>query len=311
MDQFFPTQKAATKLEDLSAHSKETIAARDHLNVQHLSEPKLDNVHVTDTGRQRRSWRLCTARDDDGTVDEVIFRIQGVITKNELVPKDSHKCPIRKAIYLTQHIEICGLDNTIFEDCVRHVATITQKFAEHIAGVPFTTVAIKEGADGPCISASNRLFSCRSDVPTEQDNDFQDGVDALGHLAKLKGTDLIHAPENIVSFFRVTNGASPTSNSGDRYVKQIPGAFKVGDLVEMQLAFVAIMAHKTIKVTNRLQALTMLDDEYTKEASTLRSAAIAKPPLQVGIRRKVGYFQEDEEDAREYKKKKLGQSEPE
>lgn len=61
----------------------------------------------------------------------------------------------------------------------------------------------REGIDGAYFTANNRLFSRRCDVPNEQDNEFQDGVDSIGKLARLKGTELIHAPDNIVKYYRV------------------------------------------------------------------------------------------------------------
>ncbi|KAJ7114755.1 hypothetical protein C8R44DRAFT_629792 [Mycena epipterygia] len=114
-------------------------------------------------------------------------------------------------------------------------------------------------ADGVVFSASNRLFTRRSEAPTEQDNSFEPGVDPVQRFAKLKGTELIHAPENMVKYYRLKGNANH-----DKYQAIVPGTFQPGDVVEMQVAFVAIMSEKKIKITKRLQALTLLDDSFTK-----------------------------------------------
>ncbi|KAF7326541.1 hypothetical protein MVEN_02607200 [Mycena venus] len=175
-------------------------------------------------------------------------------------------CKTSKAIFLSQHIEISGLRTETFEDCMRKLTYVREKFGQQVAGVPMANLIVREGSNGSCFSATNHIFSRRSDVPTEQDNEFQDGVDSIGRLAKLKGTELIHAPENIVKYYRVSK-----DNRREHYAKEIPGAFKAGDIVEAQVAFVAIMSHGIMKVTNRLQALTLVDDCYSKASGTDRA----------------------------------------
>jgi hypothetical protein len=50
-----------------------------------------------------------------------------------------------------------------------------------------------------------------------------------------------------------------------RYEDTIPGAFKVGDIVEIQVSFVGVFtAQNEVKVTSRLQAVTLLDTTFTK-----------------------------------------------
>ncbi|KAJ7622776.1 hypothetical protein DFH06DRAFT_1340649 [Mycena polygramma] len=160
------------------------------------------------------------------------------------------------------------------------------------------------GVAGDVVSASNRIFTLKADVPTEQDNDFQRGVDPIRLLTKMKTGELIHAPDNIVTYFK---RSKTEENDAYKYDEFIPGGFKVGDLVEMQVCFVAMAsARNTVKVTTRLQALTLLDDQFSK-ASTISTTAARKQaasvrPLSTAIRRKVGYFREDDDDERRVKK---------
>ncbi|KAJ7030580.1 hypothetical protein C8F04DRAFT_1186619 [Mycena alexandri] len=115
---------------------------------------------------------------------------------------------------------------------------------------------------GPVLSASNRVFTSKDEAPTDQDNDFAEGLDPIGMLAKLKTSNLIHAPENIVQYF----------DGKVRYNVTVPG------------------------ITTRLQAVTLLDSEFTKEAAVARRKFRSQPKCEPAIRRKVGYFYDDGEE---------------
>ncbi|KAJ7077790.1 hypothetical protein C8R44DRAFT_654912, partial [Mycena epipterygia] len=52
------------------------------------------------------------------------------------------------------------------------------------------------------------------------------------------------------------------------YLEFVPGGFKIGDIVELQISFVTIpAAMNRVKATIRLQAVTLLSNKYSK-AST-------------------------------------------
>ncbi|KAJ7660544.1 hypothetical protein B0H17DRAFT_1212546 [Mycena rosella] len=280
MDKYNPVKHAAMELQSLSKISQDLVVSRDQDGLKHLGVFMLDNIGVTPTGNQFKQWRLCTGEDSDG-----------VIFKNELVPKNVNECGPKKALYLTQYVEIIGIQTEVFSTCVSNLLSVHEKFAQHLAGMQMAELIIKSIGKAQIFSASNR-------------------VDTIGKLAKLKGSDLIHAPENIVKYFRINTG---DSNETGQYIPCVPGAFKAGDIVEMQVVFVAQMSNKRIKIGNRLQALTLLNDKFTKEASIARNAEIMNPRRHnTSLRRKVGYFYQDEEDLRARKKRNEGKStEPE
>jgi hypothetical protein len=110
--------------------------------------------------------------------------------------------PSRKKAYVSQYIEICGLDSATFRSAMTKTEEINQRFAEH-----FSTTNVVDLIRPPCsfglaFSCSNRFFTLRTDAPTEQDNVFLEGVDPIGVLEKMKTRDLIHAPENMVKYFK-------------------------------------------------------------------------------------------------------------
>lgn len=73
----------------------------------------------------------------------------------------------------------------------------------------------------------------------------------------------------------------------------MPGSFKTGDIVEIQLSFVGIATGQgDIKVTSRLQAVTVLDNSFTKvrlDCTFIADISVvinfpSRPPLKHGQR---------------------------
>ncbi|KAJ7758270.1 hypothetical protein B0H16DRAFT_1720878 [Mycena metata] len=100
------------------------------------------------------------------------------------------------------------------------------------------------------------------DCPTEQNSEFQPGMDPLGALERLRTEELIHAPENIVRYYKRT---AEKETGKTIYDTTFPGIFRQGDIAEMHASLIAIQTgDKKIKVTCRLHAVTLLDNSFTK-----------------------------------------------
>ncbi|KAJ7656133.1 hypothetical protein DFH06DRAFT_1132611 [Mycena polygramma] len=295
-------------LEELASESRQSMKARGSLNTQHLAETEVDELVVREGGHTTKSWVLCAPATEEDVVDEVVFRIQGALLKNDLVPKNVQFCTDRRFKHLNQYVQICGLHTPTFADSIEKMKSVHQRFAQHLSSAAFTPLTEEEGPTGLIFGASNRLFTPRDQVPTEQDTEFQYGLDPLGTLTRRKTNDLLHTTANMVKYFRLLAGDNEKKR---RYVETVPGAFTAGDLVELQISFVTVTTMlKKIKVTTRLQAITLLSDKFTKkqiqDSAVLRASAMARPLYNVAIRRKVGYFYEDEEDERMQKRQNMG-----
>ncbi|KAJ7672315.1 hypothetical protein DFH06DRAFT_1124221 [Mycena polygramma] len=303
MDAFYNNDAAAAALENFASARREALTNRNDARIIHMAEVdsvQENRITISEAHQGRQTWRICARESEDEVKDEIVFRLQGVLKKNNLVPKNLASCPRAKAPFLSQQAEICGLGSETFNESLAKIAVIHDLFSQQLAGVEMTPMGERGGGAADVVSASNRIFTLRADVPTEQDNDFQRGVDPVKLLAKMKTGELIHAPENIVTYFK---RAQKEDNETYTYDEFVPGGFKVGDIVEMQLCFVAMAsARNTVKVTMRLQALTLLDDQFTKAATAARKEAAGARPAPTAMRRKVGYFREDEDDERRVKK---------
>ncbi|KAJ7156489.1 hypothetical protein C8R43DRAFT_1125690 [Mycena crocata] len=276
----------------------------------HLADVNTDKVNVTEMHEGRTNWRLCMKEEDDDVSDELVLRVQGILTKNNLVPKNVASCPQSKAMFLSQFVEICGERTSTFDDSMKGVAAVYECFGRYLAGVKLNKPADSEKNGQMFFSAANRVFTAQSDAPSEQDNDFQDGLDPLRKLVKFKTGELIHAPENIVRYYK---RVQEDDESPAVYQHYVPGAFAVGDIVELQVSFVALAAgNNKVKITNRLQAVTLLDNKYSearmfldaKTAKTARANASVRMTVNPAVRRKIGYFAEDTDDERKLKKRR-------
>ncbi|KAJ7767246.1 hypothetical protein B0H16DRAFT_354193 [Mycena metata] len=301
MDIHYNADAASQTLEVLANASRTALAARNLKSIVHLADLELLDVDVRETNAGRRFWRLCV-EEEDNLNDELVVRVQGIMTKNNLVPRNVQSCSPAKAQYLSQQIEIRGAGSQTFIAAMAKLQAVADRFDQQLAGVEVAPFSDGVGDSNYTFVASNRVFTLKSDVPTEQDNFFQDGVDSAGLLHKLKRKDFIHAPDNIVKYYR----KHTPSGVGMAYLQFYPGGFQVGDIVELQVSFVAVSSFRgKVKITTRLQAVTLLHSKWTEDATISRSAAAMRQISNPAIRKKVGYFEEDEEDARKVKKSRM------
>jgi hypothetical protein len=45
-------------------------------------------VNIIETGVANKNWRLCAISEEEDMADELVFRVQGIILKNNLIPRN-------------------------------------------------------------------------------------------------------------------------------------------------------------------------------------------------------------------------------
>ncbi|KAJ7029811.1 hypothetical protein C8F04DRAFT_1187323 [Mycena alexandri] len=289
MDEFYNRAGAANALEK-EARERRTLAAENYSpTFQHLADLNLDASSVIEGGACRKNWRLCIPCESDGVLDEVVFGVQGVITNLGLVPIAVGKVDHKRAIKLAQRVEVSGFNTPTFEEALNKLETANDRFSQHFRGQGVQKISPPNGQFGRSIACSNRLFTLRMDNPTEQGTDFEAGIDPLGTLEKLISSEMFHSTDNIVKYY--TRGTD-LKDGITTFVGGFPGSFKIGDIVEVQASLVSIKtADGGLKLTCRLHALTMLDNSFTKLASSRRMASRKRPVAVAAIRCRVGHFE--------------------
>ncbi|KAJ7768498.1 hypothetical protein B0H16DRAFT_1716488 [Mycena metata] len=287
MNNFYRTQEAAKTLQTEAVKAREAMASNRTETSQHLADLNVNEATVVECGANRRAWRICVVNPVDGVADEVVFAVQGVVSKANLVPTNVQRMDHRKALRLTQQVEVTGLETGIFEEAMNQMEAAQDIFVQHFSGVSVTKLCAQTIRGGRTLGASNRLFTLRSDCPTEQGSEFQPGMDPLGSLEKLTSEELFHGPKNIVRFYKRTQNQTTEETT---YDTTYPGTFRPGDLVEVHTSMIAIRTGDLkIKVTCRLHAITLLNNVFTKAASIDRISQRSRPVAAVAIRRRGPY----------------------
>jgi hypothetical protein len=61
---------------------------------------------VVETGVANKNWRLCAASEEEEVADELVFRVQGILVKNNLIPRnlERHGLPIQSELAPTDYL---------------------------------------------------------------------------------------------------------------------------------------------------------------------------------------------------------------
>ncbi|KAJ7705899.1 hypothetical protein B0H16DRAFT_1482032 [Mycena metata] len=295
MDRFYDVQAAAHELETMSAARREVVKTANRADVFHLADLDLDGAHIVETGQGRKHWKLCSSFSEDDTRDEIVYRVQGVLMKNNLIPKNASTCTARQTPFLCQHVEICGLSSATFKTAMEKTQEVTDRFVEHLVGTKVADIPRPRSDIGGLLSASNRIFTSKDDAPNEQHNEFADGLDPMGVLARLKSPNLIHAPENIVQYFkRVVEDENSSRGFPSRRLGGNPTLLRRRS---------SVARGQNNDQSSSSDPPRRYVQQINQEAIIARRAVPKEEKRKPAIRRKVGYFYDDEDEGTQSSKK--------
>ncbi|KAJ7171853.1 hypothetical protein C8R43DRAFT_842705, partial [Mycena crocata] len=209
----------------------------------------------------RKIWRLGPLNGDGTVEDELVLHIQGLVTKLGLTPGSIAHLPAAKASQLSQSITITGGTSETFQAGLASLQTILDLFLRNFQNGVSTKWAAINDTDEPIISASNRFFTAIKDEPRAEHVAFGPGVDPIEQLRAFVGPALVHAEDNVVSYFKT---ASASLTEDVVYETAVPSTFRIGDVVEIQMSVIAFQGGKdTFKLHCHLRALTLLDSTFS------------------------------------------------
>ncbi|KAF8237673.1 hypothetical protein L208DRAFT_1246044, partial [Tricholoma matsutake] len=247
--------------------------------------------------------------------EEAVLSIQGIVWQKDLPPfykeryfevilrahtltEDSlHKNQIR---YLKQSISLTGFDTLAFHTAVDNLSSIYALFSHCVLPTKLQAWVLDDYTLGFCsISASNRLFTPRSESPTDPIQDLGRDVDPQGKLLKCTqlGGQYFHSKDNKVNYWEWTTNQLGTY----KYIPTSPTKIQVRDIIEVKLFFLAVpLRGSQFKMTVVLHDLTILDGKFAHQNAITAWASdrvqLVKPAA--SLKRQTGYEDEQEAEAR-------------
>ncbi|KAK7033606.1 hypothetical protein VNI00_012843 [Paramarasmius palmivorus] len=236
------------------------------------------------------AWRLVT---DLESPEEIVFKIQGVLSFIELPPFTKHPGKRTRAGFLRQGIAITGLGTESFEkslDGIKVADHVLKRSVPQQAAEPLGCFSDLNGYT--TFHVSNRYFLPRRLVEGEESVDFPDNVDPYGILRKIAGSEFVHTKENVVKYERIKR----VSAEDITFEAVSPTIFRSGDIVEAQFTLMVVPIGKggrpPYKTFPVLRTITMLDDTYSKKAAVDK---ILAPKVKMTLKRDAGNWRETEE----------------
>ncbi|KAJ7619244.1 hypothetical protein DFH06DRAFT_1144434 [Mycena polygramma] len=302
MNKFYDLEAAREALKSYTGASVEKVTADVDEDLQHLAALDLDDMVVVATGKSRPVWRLAHPAADGSTEAEFMCRAQGVLTKVHLIPGDMSRLTPQQAHNTSQQIAIAGLGCDLFDQGVNNIKKAESVFTRHFQ----TDVALAraEGADDAVLNASNRFFTSLTEELLAEHVDFLPEVDPLGRLAKFVGQELVHTMDNRVAYYKRSAAAEPGEFV---YIKAFPANFRLGDIVEIEFAFIAFKSKmQGIKMHCNLRLVTLIDATLAKAAEEAQMKANIAVTTTNGtkLRRKLPYGEGETEEQNNSKRQK-------
>ncbi|KAJ2912353.1 hypothetical protein MD484_g8056, partial [Candolleomyces efflorescens] len=259
VDEHYNVGDAVTLLQQLSLDAIDNTKERE--DVQQLADVKVGQFH------RPKTWRMCEYNTSGGGMEEVQFRVQGIIIGKELPPIGGNLSQLKRARrYMRQNVKIYGGQSDVFADAVQAIDRIFIAFAGQFQDGQLEPWAPSVRDGNPVIEANTRYFTPKQLCDEDAVRSFDEYVDPNGTLRLLMEDDFVCGPDNEVEYMEKLKPL------GDNTMRKIsPAQFKIGDIVEAVLTFVCYPTQKgTFKMSIGLKALAMLDHSHRDRAAILQ-----------------------------------------
>ncbi|CAA7271373.1 unnamed protein product [Cyclocybe aegerita] len=286
MDEHYDINAAKTSLEKMS---KECMPNHLQLCKFDMEEGLHRFVQPTYT-EYPRCWKL-TYLDNNGGIEKVVLRVQGVITGSTMPPiKWPFKIEPCQQAYFCQSAALTGFGSESFADAIRCIEEIHNIFACHFPEGSLELWNASSSAGYLTIDMANRYFTPHSQASPDQIISFSFAIDPDGILAACTtdGT-LVHTKDNSVEYYeRYQEGEK------QRYEAIDPIKFHIGDIAEAQVSFVVIrLKEQKYKMLIVMRALTLLDSSPLQNATIAQNRVKNQSIISATLKRKVGYQDEE------------------
>ncbi|KAK7040137.1 hypothetical protein VNI00_009943 [Paramarasmius palmivorus] len=311
LPQNYNLKQAGTQLEKLATSRTEKGFTMNQLACfAEKLDWKNDSVDATQTGtRECLTWRL-TEINEEGVTEEIVFSVQGIIAQCDLPPIMRPFGKNTSARNIQQRIIITGLDQPTFLQSIQGINRVNAMLRKHIREETIPDVHTYVG-DYHAIEISNRYFTSRRFAGNETHVPFSTDIDPKGHLEQMKTDNFIHSTENDVAYYERRHDTSGRTRHVE-FDTIPPSRLRVGDIVEVQLTLAVVETQgkglgkrdnagsHQYKTRLVLRGITLMDSRFSEES---RVSTITNKQAPATLKRKVGYFAEEELETQEQLKR--------
>ncbi|KAF8227048.1 hypothetical protein L208DRAFT_1298681 [Tricholoma matsutake] len=169
------------------------------------AQPNWVQVYKIGAFESPKVWQLLKCCTDEGTFEEVLFTIQGILKATDLPPLNSHLLAQYK--YLCQSTTLTGLNSTMFDKAAQAMQEIYGHFYREFEDGTLVTWSLKglDNDKGPELVVLNHYFTPTLDAGSDKHTPFGLGVDSNGVLACMldgggRSSTFVHTEDNQVHY---------------------------------------------------------------------------------------------------------------
>ncbi|KAK7019817.1 hypothetical protein VNI00_017906 [Paramarasmius palmivorus] len=198
---------------------------------------------------------------------------------------------------LQQRVLLTGLNTSTFTDALEGLAIMNNVLRLNVRDDNPKPLAVV--VDGfTALDISNRYFTSRRFAQEDEHIPFSTDIDPNGILEGLRGHSMVHTSDNVVEYYQRVE-----ANGVHRFNKIRPAQIKKGDIVEIQCTLTLVefrvndykQARTEYNTKLVLRSITLLDRSFS-EKMRLANTSMTKAP---SIKRRIGHFDEEEQEAQD------------
>ncbi|KAF9540521.1 hypothetical protein CPC08DRAFT_650867, partial [Agrocybe pediades] len=234
--------------------------------------------------------------NDDQSLEPAIVRYHGVICSKMLPPMSrppSRAAMVRQRPYIRQGITVTGLGTEYFSKCVQGMEQVYLAFVNTMSEGSMDEWNPSSYKDYLAIESHSRYFSKVPSTTVTAAVAFTSLEDPSGVLQSMEGDGFMHTADNVVEYrSRIVNQQTSTA----QYKHISPQNFRVGDIVEVSIAFSAYpCANNKVKFVPKLEGILLLNQEHRDTAAILKMRdRVKKVPTLPNKKRKTLYPDEEQ-----------------
>ncbi|KAF9031149.1 hypothetical protein BJ165DRAFT_1535480 [Panaeolus papilionaceus] len=230
--------------------------------------------------------------------EEVVGAFQGIVYNLDIAPVINRLTNKNQAKYARQSVGLTALKTGVFDEVFNAIAEVHNLFRLQVGKGMEQRSTFATFEDNPALDVCNRYLTHRRNAQYDEREELSETIDPHGFLLAAAGNDYLYTSENVVQYHQLQGGKS---GSPARVETCRPTVFQVGDVVEVQVSFVALpMRGNRFKISLVLRGMLQLNNEATRRSNVQRMKADASQPMVPtgGLKRRVGYAEERVDQAR-------------